>query len=292
MNTINTNTEKTGLLTRIEHKFNIYEQITERVCKMLEQGVAPWTKPWTVNRGMPKNLISKKCYRGINTWLLHACQYESPFWLTMNQANELGARIRKGEKACPVVFWRQVDIKDKETGEDTKVPFMRFYYVWNTAQIDGLKNQPAIEAQPTTAPAQVIAGYPNAPQIRHGMAAAFYDPSQDFVGMPNPDNFTHEADYYATVFHELVHSTGHPSRLDRLTKGTFGSESYSKEELTAEMGSAFLCGVAGVERQLEQSAAYLKGWMSALKQDNKLIIQAAAAAQKAADHILGTKMTE
>ena len=132
MNTTSNKSQKTtGILSNKPEqlKVNIYEQITDRICRLLEQGVAPWQKPWKVSRGMPRNIISGKTYKGINTWLLHSMQFESPFWMTMHQANELGARVRKGEKACPVVFWKQCDIKDKATGETVKVPFMRFYFI-------------------------------------------------------------------------------------------------------------------------------------------------------------------
>jgi antirestriction protein ArdC len=286
MKTINT-TETTGLQTRIEHKVNIYEQITERICTMLENGVAPWSKPWKVTRGMPRNLVSKKFYRGINTFLLHALQYESPFWLTFKQATEAGGHIRRGEKACPVVFWKQVAIEDRETGEEVKVPFLRYYYVFNVSQVEGLKETPTIAPEPPTAPALIVEGYKNAPQIKGGMAAAYYDPSQDCVGMPDKARFNSEADYWGTLYHELTHSTGHKDRLNRLVPTTFGSEEYSAEELVAELGSAYLCGYAGVERTIETSASYLAGWLKALKSDTKLIVKAAAQAQKAADHIRG-----
>ena len=272
-------------------KLNIYEKITEFICGLLKTGVAPWTKPWKVSRGLPRNLVSKKAYRGINTFLLHACQYESPYWLTYKQATEAGGHVRKGEKSCPVVFWKQLDIKDTETDEAKKIPFMRFYWLFNAAQVEGLAEVPTVDQPPTPA-TQILAGYQNAPSLKHGMASAFYDPAADEVGMPLPSRFTSEADYFATLFHELTHSTGAKSRLDRLTSTSFGSEAYSKEELVAEMGSAFLCGHAGIERQLETNAAYISGWMKALKSDPKLIVQAAAQAQKAVDHILGIKIEE
>ena len=265
---------------------NIYESITERIIGLLEQGVAPWNKPWKVSRGLPRNLVSKKAYRGINTFLLHACQYESPFWLTFKQAQEAGGHVRKGEKSCPVVFWKQLEIEDE--GEEKKIPFMRFYWLFNVSQVDGLKEVPAVEQQATPA-TQILAGYPNAPKLKHGMASAFYSPSEDEIGMPLPSRFDTEGDYWGTLFHELTHSTGAKSRLDRLTNAQFGSEQYSREELVAEMGSAFLCGHAGIERQLETNAAYLQSWIKALKSDPKLIVQAAAQAQKATDYILNVK---
>jgi antirestriction protein ArdC len=208
--------------------------------------------------------------------------------MTYKQATEAGGHVRKGEKSCPVVFWRELEIQDKETSEEKKIPFMRFYWLFNTAQIDGLKEVPTVE-QAAIPAAQIVAGYQNAPAIKHGMATAFYSPGEDAVGMPELARFNTEADYYATLFHELTHSTGHKSRLDRLTSTSFGTEEYSAEELVAELGSAFLCGHGGVERQLEVSAAYLQGWLKALQNDPKLIVKASAQAQKAADLILGVK---
>ena len=278
----------------------IYDQITERIISLLEKGTVPWRKPWKAQTGLPRNLVTKKLYRGINVLLLHAMHYESPYWLTFRQALELGGHVRKGEKACPVVFWKQLEREDKQTGEKEKIPMMRFYYVFNVAQCDGLKtlSAPAGES-PLTAPSkpeEIIAAMPHRPEIKHGMAKAFYSPSADYVAMPNRTSFEKDAGYFATLFHELVHATGHSSRLNRPTlteSAGFGSNPYCKEELIAEMGAAFLCGQAGIaESILDNSAAYVQNWLAQLKNDKKLIVQAAAQAQKAADFILGVKHEE
>jgi antirestriction protein ArdC len=301
----NNNEQGSGLLSHPEQvsgqgtaqRGSVYDQITARVVELLTQGTIPWHKPWNVKRGFPRNLVSKKAYRGINVFLLHAMHYESPFWLTFHQAKELGAHIRKGEKACPVVFWKQLEVEDKESHEIEKIPMMRFYYVFNLAQVDGLKDVPAAEAEAvTTKPAEIVANMPQRPEIKSGMAKAFYSPSGDFVGMPDRERFTSEDEFYSVLFHELTHSTGAAHRLNRPTiteAAGFGSEEYSKEELIAEMGAAFLCGQAGIgERTITNSAAYLQNWLEALKNDHKLIVQAAGQAQKAADFILGTKFEE
>jgi antirestriction protein ArdC len=301
----NNNEQGSGLLSHPEQvsgqgtakRGSVYDQITERVVELLTQGTIPWQKPFNVKRGFPRNLVSKKAYRGINVFLLHAMHYESPFWLTYHQAQELGAHIRKGEKACPVVFWKQLEVEDKETHDIEKIPMMRFYYVFNLAQVDGLQDVPAPEAQAIiTKPAEIVANMPQRPVIKHGMAGAFYAPSEDFVGMPDRERFTSEDEYFAALFHELTHSTGHESRLNRPTiteANGFGSDEYSREELIAEMGAAFLCGQAGIgERTIKNSAAYIQNWLTKLQNDNKLIVQAAAQAQKAADFILGTKFEE
>jgi len=267
---------------------NIYDTITERICTMLQSGVAPWQKPWQVNRGLPRNFVSKRPYSGINTWLLHSCQFESPYWLTYRQAQEQGAQVKRGEKSCPVVFWREIETEDRKTGEAKSFPMLRFYYLFNLAQVQGLKDTPVSTVEPSVA-SSILSGYKDAPQVKHGFASAFYSPSDDTVSMPDKSHFATEGDYYATLYHELVHSTGHKSRLDRLTPTSFGSDAYSSEELIAELGSAFLCCVAGVDRKLETNAAYLAGWLKVLRQDNKLIIKTSTQAQRATDYIIGTK---
>ena len=278
-------------------KGTVYDLITQRIIALLEQGNIPWQKPWKVQTGLPRNLVSKKPYRGVNVFLLHAMHYESPFWLTFNQAKQLGATIRKGERACPVVFWKQFEVEDKATGEKTKIPLLRYYHVFNLAQVDGLKDTPTLTPDmATTKPGEIVANMPNRPEIKHGMAKAFYSPGGDFVGMPSPERFQSEDAYFSVLFHELTHGTGHSSRLNRpgvMDGSGFGSEDYSKEELVAELGAAFLCGHAGIaERTLTNSAAYVQNWLEALRNDNKLIVQAAAQAQRAADYILATKFDE
>ena len=275
---------------------SVYEQITERIIGLLTKGTIPWHKPWQIQTGLPRNLVSKKAYRGINVFLLHAMSYESRFWLTYRQAQELGGNVRKGEKACPVVFWKQLAIEDKETGEEDKIPLLRFYHVFNISQCEGLKDIPAIAEIPVpadTKPNAIVGDMPQRPAIRQGMSKAFYSPSEDVIGIPLRERFENEAAYYATLFHELVHSTGHASRLNRstLTESVgFGSNPYCREELIAEMGASFLCGEAGIaERTIDNSAAYIQGWLEQLHNDKTLIVQAAAQAQKAADFILGTK---
>ena len=272
---------------------SIYDQITERMIALLENGTVPWRKPWNVQTGLPRNRVSGKAYRGINVWLLHAMRYESPFWLTFKQANELGGNIRKGEKACPVVFWKQLEIEDKESHEIEKIPMIRFYYVFNVAQCEGLKYLPAPVETHSTSADEIIAAMPQRPEIKHGMRQAFYSPAEDTVAMPDRARFDTEAGYFGTLFHELIHATGHASRLNRptLTESQgFGSNPYCKEELIAEMGAAFLSGQAGIDGStLENSAAYVQHWLAQLQSDSKLIVQAAGQAQKAADFILNTK---
>lgn len=275
-----------------------YERITERIVSLLEQGTVPWHKPWQVKTGLPRNLVSKKAYRGINVFLLMSMSYESPLWLTLRQANQLGGTVTKGEKSCPVVFWKQMKIEDTETEESKNIPLLRLYHVFNVAQCEGLKDAPAVEdaAFAATKPAEIVATMPQPPVVKHGMTCASYSPFDDAVGMPAKDRFEGDSPYYATLFHELVHSTGHEKRLKRksiMERNGFGTDPYCKEELVAELGSAFLCGQADiVDRTIDNSAAYLEGWLKGLKSDRTLIVYAAAQAQKAADFILGRTFQE
>lgn len=281
---------------------NVYQIITERIVALLEQGTIPWQKPWTTNEGdaLPRNLVSRKPYRGVNVFLLHAMNYGSPYWLTFKQAQALGGNVRKGEKATPVVFWKWLDVDEQdEKGKAKRVPMLRYYSCFNIAQCDGIA---APQPEGTTPRAhnpietaeQIVAGMPNRPAIIHGGARASYSPAFDRVSMPQAETFATGENYYNVLFHELTHATGHESRLKRKgvagTEGewsAFGSTPYAREELVAEMGAAFLCGHAGiVERTLDNSAAYIAGWLERLKEDHRLIVTAAAQAQKAADYVL------
>lgn len=276
---------------------DVYQIITDRIIAQLEAGTIPWKKPWTVRGMHPQNLVSKKPYRGANVFLLAAQGFSSPYWLTFNQAKDLGATVRKGEKSTPVIFWKWLEVEDKETKEKNKVPFLRYYNVFNASQCDGLKLPTEPEAtrnDPIGTAESIIMGMPQAPEIKVGQTMAYYHPIGDYVGMPDLGTFDSPEKYYATLFHELTHATGAEKRLNRkgiaFDRDGFGRENYSKEELVAEMGSAFLCGESGILQTTEaNSAAYLANWLSALKNDRKLIVLAAGQAQKAADYILNRK---
>lgn len=273
-----------------------YNIITERILALLESGTVPWHKPWASPEAMPRNLVSKKPYRGINVMLLHCAGYASPYWLSYQQAREKGGHVRRGERGCPVVFWKWLETEDRATGELRSVPLLRYYTVFNVAQCDGVSapatNAPQRPHTPIEAAETIVARMPARPPIDHGHEGASYSPRLDRVAMPQPELFHSAEGYYATLFHELTHATGHASRLHRKeiadTVIRFGSTDYSKEELVAEMGAAFLAGQAGISEPLiENSAAYIDGWLSRLRKDPKLVVHAAAQAQKAADFILG-----
>jgi len=276
-----------------------YQIITDRITALLEQGVAPWQKPWNSQSGMPRNLFSQRPYRGINVWMLGAQSYSSPFWATFNQAKQAGGTVRKGEKSTPIVFWKKYE-RHNDDGEDTAGFVLKYYNVFNSAQLEGVAvpslEQPVFEHTPIERCEKLVGNYPNRPTILFGHGQAFYRPSTDSVHMPELSNFEVRERFYSTLFHELTHSTGHKDRLNRPTlvdAVAFGSVRYAKEELVAEMGAAYLCGVCGIENEtVNNSAAYLKGWLECLRSDPKMLVQAAAQAQKAVDHILGTTFRE
>jgi len=249
---------------------------------------------------MPKNLVSKKEYRGINVFQLACQDYSSPYWLTFKQCQERGGHIKQGEKSTPVILWKWIGCKDREEGVHGMMPFLRYYSVFNVDQTEGVAAPEPAEVNNTvdTIPnvADLVANMPLRPELKFGGNRAFYSPSLDYVQLPHLSIFITPEEYYSTLFHEYVHATGHEKRLGRksiLEPSYFGSHDYSKEELVAEMGAAFLCGHAGIENStIENSAAYIKGWLKALKNDKTLLVHAAGQAQKAADYILNRKPEE
>ena len=289
---------------RISHPGkSVYAVVTDRILDQLRQGVVPWHKPWAA--GLPKNLNTGKPYRGVNVLVLGCAPYASTYWLTYKQAQARGGHVRKGEKSWPVVFWKWIDGKQVDETDSPaldpepkprKFPILRYYRVSNVEQCDSIE-APKVEARthnPIEAAESIVDGFRNCPRIEHkNRTRAFYHPALDFVNIPVPELFDSGEAYYSVLFHELMHSTGHPSRLNR--KGItdlqgFGSHEYSKEELVAELGAAMLCGVSGIENHtINNSAAYIQSWLRALQDDHKLVVLAAAQAQKAADCIQGHK---
>ena len=285
---------------------DIYAIVTEKIVTLLESGVVPWRRPWT-STGLPRNLVSKKPYRGVNFFLLSASKYVSPFWLTMRQANELGGHVRKGEESTVVVFWKVDDAKqsteddNEETDGKTRRRFLlRYYRVFNLEQcelpqtvLDKLPKTEAHEHDPIETAERIIADMPNRPEIQYTGSKAFYSSLTDRITLPPRELFTSAEEFYATALHETVHSSGSEKRLARegiCEAASFGSAVYSKEELCAEMGAAYLCAEAGISNAvIDNQAAYLAGWLKKLRDDRKLLIHAAAQAQHAVDYILNRK---
>lgn len=276
---------------------DVYQIITDRIVDILNQGVAPWRKPWSNGVHIPpRNFVSGKEYRGINSFLLNCAPFESPYWLTFKQAQEKGGHVCKGQKGMPVVFWKMWEKEDK-TAEDGKkvMPVLRYYTVFNAEQCEGIGfpevEQPeTFDTDPIEEAEAVQLAMPNRPHVEFGGDRAFYRRSTDTVRIPERNRFEKAEEFYSTLFHELAHSTGHEDRLNRqgiVESHFFGDAVYSKEELVAEMASAFLCAHCHIETAtIENSAAYIQGWIKALKGDKKLAVTAAGAAQKAANFIL------
>jgi len=225
--------------------------------------------------------------------------FKSQYWLTYKQALDHGGVVRKGETGLPVVYWLK-GTKKKKDNDEKGFMIPMYSTVFNLEQIEGMetvkslaakRRQDRIDFKPIEACEQIVAGFKNRPEIRHKEQRGYYSAGPDYVNMPARNSFKTETSYYAVLFHELTHSTGHASRLERDSMkkhNPFGSHEYSKEELVAEMGAAFLCAKAGIDAsEIEQSAAYIKSWLKVLKDDPKFVLNAASLAQKAADHILG-----
>lgn len=271
---------------------NVYELVTDKIIEKLEQGQIPWRKPW-VNGGAAMNWKTEKAYRGINTMLLDPGEYA-----TFKQIKEAGGKVKKGEKSHLVVFWKWLEYEDKDTGEEERTAFLRYYRVFEiNTQVEGLESKrkegKTFDHDPIETAENIVKGFMDRPDIENERLEAWYKPGLDLVNVPPMKDFPKVEEYYNTLFHELVHSTGHKKRLNRdgIT-GTmkFGSQDYSKEELVAEMGASMLTAVSGFgDITFDNSAAYIQSWLRKLKDDNTLIVKAGSQAQKAVDLILGTK---
>jgi len=275
---------------------DIYERITATILAELESGTAPWVKPWsTTDDPLPCNAISKRAYRGINSLLLgierDSAGYATNRWMTFNQARQLGAHVRKGERASTVVFFEMKPGKPTDTDDEEQrsFPLIRVFNVFNVAQIDGLAAdfhatlpmEPGWDAE---AMAENLLAQSGA-EIMHGGFQAFYSPQRDRIHLPMRSAFAQSAGYYGTALHELAHWTGHGSRLNRQFGRRFGDDAYAMEELVAEMACAYLCAHCRIDGCL-QHAAYVSSWLSVLRRDKRAVVSAAAAAQRAADYVL------
>lgn len=292
----------------------IYDFITEMIVKAIKKDGLIWRKAWsTPGEGIPaSNFITKKPYRGLNSFLLNfyarIVQGKThPYWLTFGQVEKLGGKIRKGAKSSVVIYY-DIIYRHAETGEELAesdiesmrekeyyaVPLVRYYRVFNGNDITGIdwklppppNNHERIESAE-----RIVENMPKAPVIYHRGDRAYYSPRLDNIVVPEINYFDREQEYYSTLFHEMVHSTAHKSRIGRDMSGRFGSKAYAFEELIAEIGASFLSGEAGIlYHTLDNSAAYIKGWkkrlIAAMEDDNKFIFRAAAQAQRAADYIL------
>ncbi len=294
----------------ITERLDVHQRVTDIVLDLLERGVAPWQSPIDMRWQWPRNFATGQPYHGINVFLLSAPRYASPWFLTFVQALQLGGNVRKGEKGSLVVKYGTYARKDDQGdgGDDAAKPcgYLKAYTVFNACQIEGIEfpaaEQAPCPAVPHEAAEAIVQEMPDAPVIHEGRTTgAYYTPALDVVEMPDRRHFTSGERFYQTLFHELTHATGHASRLARPSllenKGMNAASQaarriYCQEELTAEMGAAFLCAHAGMSsvQTLEDSAAYIQGWLEALREpkNKHWVVRAASQAQKAADFILGT----
>jgi antirestriction protein ArdC len=283
----------------------IADKITSEIIDKLQKGTIPWSRPWGTGE-TPQSLTTQKEYRGINRWILWAAGYTSPFWTTYRTAQKLGGHVRKGEKGTPILYWnvrymrdgktvKNYDsLNDTERAECVAVPFSKIAYVFNVEQCEGLPipEREVRHVELIAESEKLITEYfgrENAPTLQHAnIGRSYYSPIYDIVNVPPQGNFASDPEYYSTLFHEMVHSTGHPSRLARLTPAHFADEPYSKEELIAELGACMLCALVGIaERTIDNSASYIDSWIQALKGDSTLVISAASQSEKAVDYIKG-----
>jgi antirestriction protein ArdC len=294
--------------TQSPDRTSLYDEVTDRIVTELEQGTVPWVRPWassSVSLGLPRNSATQRNYSGINILILWNAVIKRSFasqdWLTFRQALSLGGHIRKGERGTVICYAdrfipRGERERARETGDDlSAVPFLKRFTVFNIAQCEGLPAHIApaphvlseIELSPD---AEVLIAATGAKFVTGG-GEAFYDCAEDAIHLPSREAHVSAADFYGTAFHELGHWSAHPSRLARDLKNRFGSEAYAREELIAELTSAFLCAQFGIVPKVRHTD-YLGHWLNILKSDSRAIFHAASQASKASEFILAFRHPE
>ncbi len=284
---MNNNTETTT---------DVYALVNAKIMTLLEAGTIPWRKPWT-EKGLPQNLISKRPYRGINLMLLNSLDYTTNQFLTWKQIKTISGSVKSGEKAHMVVFTKIME-QEKPDGTKEKKSILRYYWVFNVQQCKDIPkaffapDEASFEQkfEPLATCAAIIENMKDAPKIQHKKQEAYYSPALDLINLPKPASFKSSEEYYCTLFHELVHATGHTKRLNRKEVSEnpkFGSEPYSNEELVAEMGACYLNAFTGIPNAtLSNSAAYIQHWLGVLQHDKRFVIRAASRSQQAVEYIL------
>lgn len=279
------------------NRADVNQYVTDRMVERLEQGEVPWINTRAKPLLAARSYTTGKQYRGINAFLLSMANGASPFWATFNTVKQAGGTVKKGSKSQIAIFWKLLESHevDSESGEKKHYPILRYYNVFSLDSCDGL-TCPLLDevniSDPIAAAEAIIAGYTDKPTITFGQSGkAFYNVTEDRIAMPQRSHFTSASAFYRTYFHEILHSVGAKSRLNRwsqLDAQNIALDERSLEELTAELGAAMLLAHAGLFEEMEEkSASYLSHWKHALQADSKLIVKAAGAAQRAVDHILG-----
>jgi antirestriction protein ArdC len=281
-------------------KRDLYQEVTDKIIAALESG-SIWQRPWSAlaETGLPRNGVSGRHYNGINTILLFLEAQQRGFddsrYMTFKQASEAGYKIRKGAKSIPVYFFKKIDIeeRDQQTGDTTKkaIPYLTEYRVFNAQDIEGL--EPAVVRPPEWKPVEVMERLVKklGVEVQYGGNRAYYDAGSDHVRIPVRGAFPNAESFYGTLAHEIGHWTGHPTRLNRQF-GRFGDEAYAREELRAELASAFLAAETGLSSNTDHHAAYVGSWIKALKADRREIFKAASDASKIVSFMLGRTAEE
>jgi len=283
---------------------DIYERVTERMIEKLETGTVPWRQPWKSGFGMPCNANTKRPYRGWNAVVTLFSGYGSQYWATYKGWTKLGGQVRKGEKGTLVIGWKSVERKvDEEKDGVTRTKTKKFlvgfgFTVFNEEQVDGAtvpkRKTKAVEVDPIDEAQELLDAWIDAGHspIKLGGNEAGWSPMFDTIVLPQLGAFDSAEHFYGAAYHEMAHATGDKSRLDRWENGVavtdMRTESYSKEELVAELAASFVSATVGIQNAREEtSAAYIAGWLERLRSDKKFLISAASKAQAAADFILG-----
>lgn len=267
------------------NKSDLYTRINNQILEKLNEGVIPWKKSWEV--GVPANFISKKAYHGVNFLSLSIKDFSSPYYLTFYQCKQKGGSIKRGEKSSMIIYYKLLDLKD-EVMENSRIPFIRYSNVFNITQTDLEVSQ---DDMPKIVSCEsIIDNMLDKPIIKNNISRCYYTPAEDYISIPKMSFFDSIEEYYSTFFHELIHWTGHGSRVKRPNLTEFDDNNYSYEELIAEIGSAYLCSLCGISSKVvENQASYINGWLNLSNEKEGLFPKAAKDAQKAVYYILGAQ---
>jgi antirestriction protein ArdC len=287
-------------MSQAKQRRDLYQEVTDKIIAAIESGTAPWQRGWTelAEMGLPMNGQSSRRYSGINSMLLFLTSQERGYsdnrFFTFKQVNELGAKVRKGEKSTPVYFFKMLQASEQEgnaaKGDTPRmIPFLTEYRVFNAQQVEGIEplNVPEREWTPIQAVEQLVERMQ--PRIEHGGNRAYYSPSEHYIQMPFQGNFPSAGEYSGTLLHELAHWTG--GSLGRQF-GVWGTDEYAREEIRADLASCFLAAELGVPMQLENNAAYIGSFVKRLREDKFEIFRAAKDAQRICDYLTGRYVPE
>ncbi|MCB0749581.1 MAG: DUF1738 domain-containing protein [Ignavibacteriae bacterium] len=268
------------------NKNELFEKINNQILEKLNEGIVPWKKSW--KEGIPSNFISKRAYHGINFLSLSMNDYSSPYYLTFKQCRERGGSIKAGSKSQMIVYWKVLEYRDEERDENImRYPFLRYSNVFNLSQTDISID---VEERPILMSCEsILDNMKCKPIIKNNISRCYYTPYEDYISVPKINDFDSSEEYYSSLFHELIHWTGHGSRVNRPSLSQLDDENYSFEELVAEIGSAYLCSLCGISPSVvENQTAYIKGWIKLSTEKDNVFLKAAKDAKTSVDFILAS----